>query len=478
MHKIGIFEANKKMVTFVIIFIFISTLCISYELPGNALYKKSEVNLVSSHPHFLGYYQVEVYLYAYNQYGIPISGLHISNSRLGVNGITKSDGCLNATFVHGEAAGTGELSCYNHDFVYYTIEGQKHFTSYSIASCSGYGSYFTTFVHSQTNYLDKDIMFHFFSKTSKSKPMISLYCTQNSTTIPDGFQLNTKQIGCYSKFTNLLIPTSSYLKNDSNYEFSIIGTTPYRLTLSKSQVTNMTDQQSNLPYVISSDLFQIVFISSIIAITCLFYTGIFYSSLDESYKKKNISPLRAVSRTYFKSLLKSLIIILSSIGIVEGILIITSIILKQIPDYTFFISLIISSIYLSGFSLLFFLVIDSFKEQKVSINRIRNLSILSISIWIVLFSILDILLIGNSNNLSSPYFMTNTIFTDMQFLNPFGYSISIIELFNHVMLIPLGSAGSFSSHNLTAIYVTVGAIIWILSFIIIYRKIKIDEYSN
>ncbi|MHB8552579.1 MAG: hypothetical protein ACYDAO_03210 [Thermoplasmataceae archaeon] len=420
-------------------------------------------------------------LFVYNQFGESIAGLHIVDQSSRWSGITNRNGCISSTVRvttnPGGPCVCGPLRTPSNSLSYCTLTGPSQFTSIHQSSLNYGYSYFATFVHSSTNYLDKDIMVHFFSKTTKFTSSIVLYCTQNSTTIPDGFQLNTKQIGDYSNFTNLLIPTSNYLKNESNYEFSIIGAVTYPLILTKSQVTNMTDQQSNLPYLISSDLFQIVFISSIIAITGLFYTGIFYSSLDESYKEKNISPLRTVSRTYFKSLLKSLIIILPSIGIAEGILIITSLILKQIPDYTFFISLIISSIYLSGFSLLFFLVIDSIKEQKISINKIRNLSILSITIWIVLFSILDILFIGKSSSLSSPYFMTNTILTEMQFLNPFGYSISIIELFNHVMLIPIGSAGSFFTHNLTAIYVTVGAIIWILSFIIIYRKIKIDEYS-
>ena len=278
-----------------------------------------------------------VTLFVYNQYGEPASGMAVSTS-YGQNNLTNNNGCAGFK-VH---LGGQQISPIQYSFCY-TLFGKHNFNNISTFSSSTF--YFSVLVRSPNNVLDPAIMIHSFAnlKPAQTHPISCAYlcCYKGNTTIQGSNSVNANVLQKYTNFTTITIPITKYMTSYNNYEFTISATGMVKsYNFYSSQVKNITSSQSRPYNIIRESLFQITFISTIIALTGVIFIT---QNIDEQMNKRIFTKgkLTTMGITFLKSYIPQAIAII--ISVVSTLL--YSFFTGFAPDFTYFISLTVASMF-------------------------------------------------------------------------------------------------------------------------------------
>ena len=416
------------------------------------------------------YYRFQIY--AYNQFGESVKGLEILYSGTVLN-VTDNNGCATINVYHCLDCANLNDSFNAYKLSYSTIFGTHNFNSISYLLYGSEPEYFSAMVQSPSDPSEPAIMVHYFAKSeapqSNYKSCATLSCYKSNQTIQYGYNSQEKLLGTYQNFTNIVIPISQYLTKNENYQFVVGGVFTQYYFINNSEVRNLTDIQKNYNQIIWNDVFQVVFITSIITLTGIFFTP-------PKIKTKKGEPSSVGESLY--SLKEPLIhsIIPTGIGLIIGIgsIIAYSFYTHTVPFAAYPVSIIASAFFLSVFMAIIYSVGSLSKNPEKSKNLIMVLFTIVEIAWVTAFTIMEVIFDGSKNVFSNSMGTTNSILASIQYFNPFQYAILIIESMNHLTIMPTSPAQYILGYDY--LIVIVGSIICLLSVMYVYMKIIETSY--
>ncbi|MCL5787218.1 MAG: hypothetical protein M1581_01215 [Candidatus Thermoplasmatota archaeon] len=452
------YSNKKKFVIVALIFILSSTMLLSYDNQNTSPYKQEHLNaaVILAYP--------KATLFVYNQYGDPVSGVAVSIYN-GEKNITNNNGCAGFKIYLGNQ----ELS-YCFCSFYCTPFGMHNFNNISVVS--PYNFYFSALVSSNNNVLDPAIMIHSFANLkppqSHSISCAYLCCYKSNTTIQSTNSVNENVLQKYANFTTITVPITKYMTSNDNYEFSVsaVGLDKSYVFCS-SKVQNITSSQSRPYNIIRESLFQITFISTIIALTGIIFLT---QNIDEQMNKRIITKgkLTTMGITFLKSYIPEAIAII--ISVVSTLL--YSFFTGFAPDFTYFISLTVASLFLTAFMILFYSLANSYKKKDIKTGFIVKWAIIIELIWVGIFTSIEIGFIGSSDVFNPQVHLINTVLVGLQYVNPLEYAILIIDIMNGIILLPTALPGSVINYGLNPISIAVAGSIVLLLLIIANIKVS------
>ena len=443
---------KKKITVVILILILTSTMFLSYDSQDTNSSKTIQRNVVITSSNS------RVIIFAYNQFGEPISGLAVSMFN-GEKNVTNNNGC--AAFIPHFG---GVISAGYPNLFYCTLFGSYQFNNISCVSSTSF--YFAALVKSPNNVLDPAIMIHSFAniKPPQSHSISCAYlCYYGSnTTIYNNNAANENVLQKYTNFTTITVPFSKYMKSVDIYEFSIKATgLVTSFYFSSSQIKNITSSQSRPYTMIWESLFQIAFISSIIALTGV----IFHSQNSDNTKGKQYSSKRkfaVISRAFLKSYaFVAIAVLISAFSIV-----LYSYHTMISPNFTYLISLIFASLFLTGFMTLFYSFAYFRGKEEINAIFILKWAIVIELLWVGTVTLIELAFTGSSDVFNPNSHLINTALVVLQYLNPLEYAISIIEVMNGVIILPLTLPGSMLNYGLNSIFIAIAGFISLIALLI------------
>ena len=452
------YSIKKKITVIILLFILATSMFLSYDNQNTSPPKYEQFNAAV----IFSYHSVT--LFVYNQYGEPVSGMAVSTI-YGQNNITNNNGCT----AFKVPLGGQRIIPIQRSFCY-TLFGKHNFNNVSTFSSSTF--YFSVLVRSPNNLLDPAVMIHSFAnlKPAQSHSISCAYlcCYKGNTTIQGSNSVNAKVLQKYTNFTTITVPITKYMTSYNNYEFTVSATSMVKsYNFNSSQVKNITSSQSRPYNIIRESLFQITFISTIIALTGIIFLT---QNIDEQMNKRIITKgkLTTMGITFLKSYIPEAIAII--ISVVSTLL--YSFFTGFAPDFTYFISLTVASLFLTAFMILFYSLANSYKKKDIKTGFIVKWAIIIELIWVGIFTSIEIGFIGSSDVFNPQVHLINTVLVGLQYVNPLEYAILIIDIMNGIILLPTALPGSVINYGLNPISIAVAGSIVLLLLIIANIKVS------
>lgn len=458
---------KKKIIAAVLIFILTSTMFLSYDNQsiGSSNHEQINAAIVTLYHENL--------IFVYNEYGKPVSGLTVVFSN-GYTNVTNSDGYAGCTFYTGVGNNPGGPRIGPLDCVFYnTIYGEHNFNNVCIVPSSNF--YFSGLVESPNNSLDPAIMLHSFTniQTTKSNLVSCAYlcCYRSNGTIQGNNAMDSKVLGKYTNFTTIVIPISRYMTAKDNYDFTISAVGLVKsYQISSTEVNNITSSQSRPYTMIWEVLFQIVFITSIIALTGLFFSPPLTDN--PKYKQnKVIKNLKELGQGFLTSYIPVVIALILSTALISFYSLFTS----GFVNIIYIFSLFLATLFLTVFMTLCYSLTLSYRKKEIRKKFVIKWAIVIEFLWVGIFTAIEIGFIGSSDVFNPTTHLINTVLVTLQYLNPLEYAILIIDVMNSIILMPAGLPGSLINYNLNSIFITIAVFIVLLFLIITYMKLSEKE---